>query len=395
MSFRQMLKMVFMNIRGNKLRSFLTTLGVIVGTATIFLVVAIGAGAEAQVNEQYSKLNVGSIFVMAQGRGTVADPLTVSDAEAFEESENIEIAYPMLRGNTDIKYMDYATSGTVTGLPVEAQEYSHLTVSSGRLLEQDDDNRMSRVVVLGYEIADTITDGDPDSALGQTVNIQSRRFEVVGIITYQGDSGGFGSYDDSVFIPYTVAERMIFGASANPMITAQATSIDTVDAAIEDITASLDENHRLGGSEQFRIRDAGSQLVSAQETASTMSTLLLSVAAVVLVVSGIGIMNVMFVTVKERTREIGTLKALGARKKEILSQFLMEAVIISLLGGVIGVILGFGTLPLASMTGMYVLPSLNGVFLGLLFSMFTGITFGYYPAKNAAELNPIDALRYE
>jgi putative ABC transport system permease protein len=203
------------------------------------------------------------------------------------------------------------------------------------------------------------------------------------------------SYDDSAFIPYTVGEKYLLGTRANPTIIVQATGLETVQSAIEDITNILNETHRAGGAEQFRILDAGSRLVAAQESARTMSLLLLAVAAVVLIVSGIGIMNVMFVTVKERTREIGTLKAIGAKKREILGQFLIEAVVISLVGGVLGVIIGFAAVPLLKYFELPALPSISGILLGLVFSVITGVFFGFYPAWKAAELNPIDALRYE
>lgn len=203
------------------------------------------------------------------------------------------------------------------------------------------------------------------------------------------------SYDDAAFVPYSVGEKFLLGTRANPTITVQATGLETVQPAIEDITNILNENHRAGGAEQFRILNAGSRLAAAQESARTMSLLLLAVAAVVLVVSGIGIMNVMFVTVKERTREIGTLKAIGAKKREILNQFLIEAVIISLSGGVIGVIAGYLALPVLRYFELPALPSVSGVLLGLTFSVFTGVIFGFYPAWKAADLSPLEALRYE
>ncbi|GAB6181826.1 ABC transporter permease [Desulfotomaculum defluvii] len=395
MKLKQLLKLVFTNITQNKVRTFLTTLGVIVGTATIFLVVAIGKGGEAQVNEQYSKLNVGTIIVMPAQRGKIVDPLTKADAELFLASENIAQAFPQLRGNGDISYNNYATTGTFMAVQPAFQNSNNLIVEMGRAIEEEDEMKRNRVVVVGAELANTLTDGNTMEIVGQSISINGRRFEVVGIYKRVGDSGSGQSYDDAVFVPYTVGERFLLGARANPTINVQATSLETVQLAIEDITNSLNENHRAGGAEQFRIMDAGSRLAAAQETARSMSLLLLAVAVVVLVVSGIGIMNVMFVTVKERTKEIGTLKAIGAKKQEILNQFLIEAVIISLAGGIIGVILGFVTVPILQYFELAALPSVSGVLLGLIFSVVTGVFFGFYPAWKAAELSPLEALRYE
>lgn len=395
MQLKQLFKLIFINITQNKMRTFLTTLGVIVGTATIFLVVAIGKGGEAQVNEQYSKLNVGSVIVMPASRGRVVDPLTKEDAETFLTSANIAEAYPILRGNGNINYNNYSTNGGFTGIEPQFQTSNNLTVQLGRAIEDTDEEKKSKVAVIGAELANTLTDGYLSEIVGQSITINSRKFEVIGIYNRVGDSGSGMSYDDAVFIPYSAAERYLLGTRANPTINVQATGLDTVTAAINDITDILNETHRAGGADQFRILDAGSRLAAAQQSAKSMSMLLLAVAAVVLVVSGIGIMNVMFVTVKERTKEIGTLKAIGAKKQEILKQFLIEAVIISLTGGIIGVIVGFAALPVLSYFEMAVLPSLSGVFLGLIFSVVTGVFFGFYPALKAANLSPLEALRYE
>lgn len=392
---KQLCKLVLINIAQNKVRTFLTTLGVIVGTATIFLVVAIGAGGEARVNEQYSRLNVGTIMVTAAVRGRVVDPLTEKDARLFVESEHIAYAYPVLRGSGAIKYQNYSGQGSYLAILSGFQQVNNLVVREGRPLEEEDETKRNRYAVLGAELADTLTGGYAAEIVGQSVSIAGRKFEVIGVYSRVGDSGFGGGYDDAAFVPYTVGVRYLLGNRANPVIYAQATGLDAVQPAIQDIRNILDETHRMGGADQFRILDAGSRLAAAQESARTMSLLLLSVALVVLIVSGIGIMNVMLVTVKERTREIGILKAIGAKKREIMTQFLAEAVVISLLGGVLGVIVGFSAVPLLEYFELPALPSVYGLLLGLVFSVATGVFFGFYPALKAAELNPIDALRYE
>jgi len=392
---KQLIKLVITNIYQNKVRTFLTTLGVIVGTATIFLVVAIGTGAEAQVNEQYSQLNVGTIIVGAFSRGTAADPLTAEDAAQFLESDYIEYAFPVLQGMGDITYENYSTQGNYSAVSSDYQTVNHLTVQEGRGLEAADETEKNKVAVLGYELANTLTDGNPLEIVGKNITISRRKFEVVGVNERRGDSASMMGYDNAALISYSVAEKYLLGTRANPTIVVQAKDLDSVEAAMTDIEYILDDTHRAGGSDQFRIMDAGSSLVAAQESASTLSMLLLSVAVVVLIVSGIGIMNVMFVTVKERTREIGILRAIGAKKREVLSQFLMEAVVISLAGGLIGVVAGFCAMPLLEYFDLPSQASVNGVILGVVFSVVTGVFFGFYPALKAAELDPIEALRYE
>lgn len=395
MQFRQLIKLVLTNIYQNKMRTFLTTLGVIVGTATIFLVVAIGSGAKEQVNQQYSQLNVGTIIVSAFSRGPAADPLTAKDAAGFLESTYIEYAFPVLQGMGQISYGNYSTSGNYSAISPDFQKVNHLTVLEGRELEAADDDGKNKVAVLGYELANTLTDGKPLQIVGQTVTISQRKFQVVGVNERKGDSGSMMGYDNAALIPYTVGEKYLLGTRANPSIVVQARDLDSVAAAMADIQYMLDETHRAGGSNQFRIMDAGSSLAAAQKSARTLATLLLSVAAVVLIVSGIGIMNVMFVTVKERTREIGVLRAIGAKKRTVLSQFLLEAVVVSLSGGLIGVVAGFCGMPLLTYFELPAQASVNGVILGVVFSVLTGVFFGFYPALKAAELDPIEALRYE
>ena len=394
MKLKQLLKIVLINIYHNKMRTFLTTLGVIVGTATIFLVVAIGRGGEAQVNEQYSRLNVGTIMVMPAQRGRVLDPLTKEDSELFQASQNIKMAFPILNGSGSMKYGNYSSNGSYYGILPAYLEANNLTINQGRFLDDADESKRERVAVIGAGLAELLTDGNPTEILDKTLDLNRRKFVVVGILNRMGDSGSPQGFDDTAFIPYSAAERYLLGTRANPTINAIA-EVNTVQAAIQDIATILNANHLRGGSEQFRILDAGSRLVAAQETARTMSLLLLSVAVVVLIVSGIGIMNVMFVTVKERTKEIGTLKAIGAKKREILGQFLIEAVVISLAGGILGVMIGGGMVPLLKYFEILAIPSLSGVLIGLLFSVTTGVFFGFYPAWQAADLNPIDALRYE
>ncbi len=395
MKVKQLLKMVLVNIWSNKFRTFLTTLGVIVGAATIVLVVAVGKGGEAQVAAQFSKLNVGTIFVMPTNGQKIVSPLTKEDARMIGELPTVQAATAYLSGKGDMANADVSYQGGVIGALPEFQPLNNLKLKEGKFITAEDEKDRKRVAVIGAELAETLFGANPVDIVGENITVNNRKFVIIGLLERVGDSTGGISLDDSAIVPYVVAEKYLFGSRVNPRIIALATSLEKVPSAIKDITLILNKNHRVGGASQFNVRDAGSRLAAAQNTAKTMSILLIIVAVIVLVVGGIGIMNVMFVTVKERTREIGTLKAIGAKKKEILRQFLLESVLISLVGGIAGVILGIAAIPLTGYFDLTAIPSMSGVLLGLIFSLVTGTFFGYYPALKAAGLNPIEALRYE
>jgi putative ABC transport system permease protein len=394
MNKKQMIKLVLNNIYQNKFRAFLTTLGVIVGTATIFLVIAIGMGGEKQVADQFSSLSPETIIVSSASRGQVIDPLTAEDADSLMKSDYIAEAIPILQKSFSISYGSYSENGAVVGVLSDFFNSSGLNIEYGRLLTEEDNTRKKSYAILGSELATTYSLGDNSSLLGKQITINNRKYEVVGILEASGNSSMNLSYDNVAYIPYDNGLRLLFGKNSSPMINVLAKDINSVDLAMSDITSILEETHR-NASSAFRVMNAGNRLTAAQESAQTMSSLLLAVAIIVLVVSGIGIMNVMFVTVKERTKEIGTLKAIGAKKREILEQFLIEAVFISFFGGIAGVALGGVLMPLMGRLDIPVAFSLNSIFFGLFFSVTTGIFFGYYPALKAADLDPIEALRYE
>jgi putative ABC transport system permease protein len=369
-------------------------LGIIVGAATIIMVVGIGRASEKAVEDQFAMLNVGTLYVQS-GPGSKF-LLSESDVDLLnEEAENIVVATILLNLRGEISSNYGASDGTIAGVTNIFDDISNLSMYSGEFVTEINEERRERVVVLGYSLAELLFPDAIETAVGETVTISGRRYTVTGVVDRVGDSIQGLAVDDSAVLPYSTAENYVVGTSSKPKIIAIAKDINSVSEAIVEIEALFRDEYRAVGGADIAIKDAGSKLVAAQDSAKTMSVLLISVAVIVLIVGGIGIMNVLFVSVKERTKEIGVLKALGAQKKDILLQFLLESIIISFTGGILGIILSFGMQPLMKYLDVSVMVSVNGYLLALVFSVVTGTFFGFYPATRAAALKPIDALRYE
>ncbi|OYD14418.1 hypothetical protein CH333_08040 [candidate division WOR-3 bacterium JGI_Cruoil_03_44_89] len=401
---KESLIMAVSSISSNKLRSFLTMLGIIVGVSAVIAMISIGQGAGAQITEHISQLGANLLMVRpgAFQRGparTVTGnitSLTYEDAQVIaEQCPSVAKVDPSYSRNAQVVYGNKNTNTIINGVTPNFPEVKNFPVEQGSFLTEEDNRLMRRVAVLGKTVVkDLFGEEDP---VGQYIKIKRSIFQVIGVMSEKGSSG-WRDEDDIIFVPLKTAQKRLFGVDYVSIINVEAKSEDVMDKATSEIKSLLRERHRIQKSKEddFSILSQVEILSTMQTTTKTFTMLLASIAMVSLIVGGIGIMNIMFVSVTERTREIGIRKAIGAQRRDILSQFLIEAIIVSLSGGVIGVILGIFVSKLTSQfAGWPTVITSFSVLLSFSFAFTVGLFFGFYPARKASLLNPIDALRYE
>ena len=399
----------FRAVLRNKLRSFLTTLGIIIGVAAVIAMMAIGAGAKAQVEAAFTAMGTNLLIVMPGttkaggsfgGFGSMPT-LTWDDLDAIRrEAPNVKLVAPQLRSNQPIvgEEMNWTTS--VTGTTPELFDIRSWPVATGAMFSQQDVDSGAKVVLLGKTVVEHLFGPNADP-VGQTVRLGKSPCTIVGVLAAKGQSATGQDYDDAAFIPYTTFEQRIQGGLSKYVqgsFYVQATGPDTTQKALTEVTGILRDRHRLpvSADDDFSIRNLAEIAGAQAQGTDTMTTLLASVAAVSLLVGGIGIMNIMLVSVTERTREIGLRMAIGAKPRTIMLQFLVEALVLSLAGGMLGVSLGVGTATyLASRFSWPMQIQVDVIGISVVFSALVGIVFGLYPAHKASQLDPIDALRYE
>ncbi|MGH7501820.1 MAG: ABC transporter permease [Longimicrobiales bacterium] len=389
-------------IRVNKLRSFLTMLGIIIGIAAVIAMVALGEGASRQVQSQLEKLgtNVLTVSPGQQMMGRVdrgENRLTARGAEAIQrEGREIISVSPEMSRRLQVEYIANNASVNVQGVWPEYFQIQNHTVALGRTFTEGEQRGRRRVAVVGALLGERLQ--IPTASLvGQTIRIRGLAFEVVGMLVEKGQQG-WSNPDEAVYIPLSTAEFRVFGTDRVNNIHVQAASTQAMESAIADIDRALRREHRLrpGEPSDFNVRDQASLLTTFQETAQTFTYLLAGIAFVSLMVGGIGIMNIMLVSVTERTREIGVRKALGAKRRDILLQFMVEALVLCIAGGILGVGTGMGAARILRDTaGWNTAVSADSVILAIAFAAAVGLFFGIWPARRAARLDPIDALRYE
>ncbi len=404
MLIREIIWVALGAIRANMLRSFLTTLGIIIGVSAVIAMVALGEGAQRNVEEQISRMGTNVLTIRAQWRrfGGVStgdtEDLRVEDAEALRsESGGLLTISPEISSRVQLTYLRWNSNNQVRGVWPEYFGMYNLNVEHGEIFNQGQVQGRRRVAVLGYSVPEAL--GTPAALLvGKTVQIRGQPFEILGVLEEKGDAG-FNRPDEEVFVPTSTAQFRVFGGRSRlSSIFAQVPSPDAMDAAYGEIDRILRREHRIrpGENVDFQIRNSSDLIETFNATAQTFTLLLAGIAGISLLVGGIGIMNIMLVSVTERTREIGVRKALGATRKAILFQFLVEALVLCLMGGVLGVAAGFGGAEvLTRVQGWDTAVSPQVVIAAVLFSAAIGLFFGIWPAQRAAKLDPIDALRYE
>jgi putative ABC transport system permease protein len=396
------------SLLANKMRSGLTVLGIIIGVAAVIAVLAIGNGTQESILGEIQGVGTNLLFVIPGGNEDVTNPkpLTLSDAEALADpfsAPSIAGVAPVLNGRVEINFSGENKSTSLLGATPDYESVRNIGLSEGQFFTNTDLSGRSAVVILGTDVADELF-GRKFGLVGEKVRIEGQPFRVIGILEEKGGSA-MGSEDDQVLVPMTTAQtRLLQRATPNEVdvIYVQAVDSEAVSQASLEISQILSARHRtVIGAEDFTVFTQQDFLDLASTITGVLTIFLGGIAAISLLVGGIGIMNIMMVSVVERTREIGLRKALGARRIDILSQFLIESSLLSLLGGLIGILLGWGISviveQIAAGSGTPIIPviSLDAVLLAVLFSAGIGIFFGLYPANRASNLEPVEALRYE
>ena len=445
MRMSELFRLVMINLAQNKFKVILTSIGIVVGTATIMMVIAIGTGGKLEVAEQFKNLNAGAVdisydteetsesstsmfgggmaggamptggmpgggmpsgerpdFAGGMGGGFGADERINQENVVLTESdrEDMEVFVPGLtdstisfstKADTEGGELEEATSYTIAGVKANYVTVSNMELSIGEFLTEENETNKEKVCVLGANVAKEIF-GSAYDAYDGTVYIDSRPYTVSGVIEEMGTVSSGISPDDAIFIPYATGIKYITGEEVSPTITVIAEDVENVDTVIANVEAVLLDSYP---NSEFTIEDAGSKMEAAMASNDTLTMLLVAMAMIVFIVGGIGIMNVLFVSVKERTNEIGILKALGCMQEDILKEFLLEASGISLIGAVFGVLIALGITPIIESFSVRVELSVAGALVSLLFGVLTGTIFGFYPAFKASKLIPVVALNQE
>ncbi|RIX51051.1 ABC transporter permease [Paenibacillus nanensis] len=390
MKLSQGFRMAFKSVWSNKLRTALSMLGILIGVATVIALVGMGQGSQKEVEDQVASLGTNSLSVTISGRGTTTS-LSLEDALALAEITNIEAVSPTVSGSATVKYEKTSTDVTVEGITGHYEVVNDFSVQSGRYIAPIDVRNTQKVALIGVDTAEELF-GNEDP-VGEVILVNGSRFTIVGLLEAKG-STLTGSNDEKILIPITTAQKM-FDSVGVRSINIKVEDMDRMDATVSALEASLLETFR-GDDSSYRVFNQEDAVETLNAVNETMNTMLLYVAAITLLVGGIGVMNIMLVSVTERTREIGIRKSLGAKRRDIMFQFLVEAVVISGMGGALGIGTGYlGSYIIGIADGTDTSVPFTTVIIAFAFSAFVGVVFGLFPANKASRLKPVDALRHD
>lgn len=395
------IKVSLRSLLANKLRSFLAMLGIIIGVSSVITMLAVGAGAQKQVLGQISAMGTDLLVIRPGQRGMggvstgTQQTLKIEDAEALLEVKSVRSVAPVVGGNIQVKYMNKNARTTLLGTSLTYFSMRNFEVEKGRPFNDEEAESLSRVLIIGATTAENLF-GSED-AINQTIKVNGVNFTVVGVLKAKGDQGFFNP-DDQAIMPYKTAMKQLLGIDYLREVDIQADEGADLSKLQKTITTIIRKRHRIQEEDpdDFNIRNQAEALETASNISNIFTLLLGGIAGISLLVGGIGIMNIMLVTVTERTKEIGIRKAIGAKEKDILRQFLIEAIVMTSSGGFIGILIGIGLSNLITLIVKFpTIVSLSSIIISVSFSIVVGVFFGYYPAQRAAKLDPIEALRYE
>ncbi len=411
MNLTQLILEALESLNSNKMRSGLTVLGIVIGVAAVIAMLAVGNGAQASILGSINGVGTNLLFVFSGARNNTAvknpRPVTMNDANAMMDpyaAPDVKAVAPVVQGNGIADFDGNTKATTIIGVTPDYYSVRNISMLDGQFISQVNLLGRASVAVIGVDVADTLF-GRRDGLVGETIRLSNQPFRIIGVLTPTG-GGSFGSADNQVLVPITTAQARLIPSRGGPdsvdVIYVQATDFSTVAAATDEVSQILRTRHRTAvGLDDFTVFTQESILSTAQSVTGILTIFLGGIAAISLLVGGIGIMNIMLVSVTERTREIGLRKALGARRRDILIQFLVESSLLSLIGGIVGILFGWliafivGRVAVALGNNFTPVVGVDAILLATLFSAAVGLFFGIYPANRAAGLEPVEALRYE